>query len=122
MLRALGATDDIAHSSIRFGIGRFSTEEEVDYVVRETVKTVNRLRELRYVFVRHQVSLLMFTIVRCGRWSRRASTLALSTGRSTKLALRLCDRQAFESRLAATLYITLGIRPPSLVAAQLFTF
>ncbi|CCA71063.1 probable Cysteine desulfurase, mitochondrial precursor (tRNA splicing protein SPL1) [Serendipita indica DSM 11827] len=46
VLRALGATDDIAHSSIRFGIGRFSTEEEVDYVVRETVKTVNRLREL----------------------------------------------------------------------------
>jgi cysteine desulfurase len=47
VLRALGATDDIAHSSIRFGIGRFTTEEEVDYVVRETVKTVNRLRELR---------------------------------------------------------------------------
>lgn len=49
VLRALGATDDIAHSSIRFGIGRFTTEEEVDYVVRETVKTVNRLRELRFV-------------------------------------------------------------------------
>ncbi|KAG8760455.1 cysteine desulfurase [Serendipita sp. 396] len=46
VLRALGATDDIAHSSIRFGIGRFSTEEEVDYVVAETVKTVQRLREL----------------------------------------------------------------------------
>ena len=47
VLRALGATDDIAHSSIRFGIGRFTTEEEVDYVVRETIKTVVRLRELR---------------------------------------------------------------------------
>lgn len=46
VLRALGATDDIAHSSIRFGIGRFTTEEEIDYVVRETVKTVTRLREL----------------------------------------------------------------------------
>ncbi|KAG8805893.1 cysteine desulfurase [Serendipita sp. 399] len=46
VLRALGATDDIAHSSIRFGIGRFSTEEEVDYVIAETVKTVQRLREL----------------------------------------------------------------------------
>jgi cysteine desulfurase len=49
VLRALGATDDIAHSSIRFGIGRFTTEEEVDYVVRETIKTVVRLRELRCV-------------------------------------------------------------------------
>lgn len=46
VLRALGATDDIAHSSIRFGIGRFTTEEEVDYVIRETIKTVNRLRDL----------------------------------------------------------------------------
>jgi cysteine desulfurase len=47
VLRALGATDDIAHSSIRFGIGRFTTEEEVDYVIQETVKTVQRLRDLR---------------------------------------------------------------------------
>ena len=48
VLRALGATDDIAHSSIRFGIGRFTTEEEVDYVIEKTVETVERLRELRY--------------------------------------------------------------------------
>ena len=48
VLRALGATDDIAHSSIRFGIGRFTTEEEVDYVIEKTVDTVERLRELRY--------------------------------------------------------------------------
>lgn len=48
VLRALGATDDIAHSSIRFGIGRFTTEEEVDYVIEKTIDTVERLRELRY--------------------------------------------------------------------------
>ena len=48
VLRALGATDDIAHSSIRFGIGRFTTEEEVDYVIETAVDTVGRLRELRY--------------------------------------------------------------------------
>lgn len=33
MLRAIGAAEDLAHSSIRFGIGRFTTEDEVDYVV-----------------------------------------------------------------------------------------
>jgi len=46
VLRALGVGDELAHSSIRYGLGRFNTEEEVDYVARETVKTVNRLREM----------------------------------------------------------------------------
>ena len=51
VLRALGASDDIAHSSIRFGIGRFTTEAEIDYVIEKTVATVERLRELRYAAV-----------------------------------------------------------------------
>jgi cysteine desulfurase len=46
VLRALGVGDELAHSSIRFGLGRFSTEEEVDYVIELVVREVNRLREM----------------------------------------------------------------------------
>lgn len=46
VLRALGADDEMAHSSIRFGIGRFTTEGEVDYTVQRCVDNVNKLREM----------------------------------------------------------------------------
>lgn len=46
VLRALGVDEDMAHTSIRFGIGRFTTEEEVDHAVALCVKHVNRLREM----------------------------------------------------------------------------
>jgi cysteine desulfurase len=50
VLRALGVPQDLAHSSIRFGLGRFNTEEEVDYVADRVVETVKRLRELSSLF------------------------------------------------------------------------
>ena len=46
VLRALGVTEELAHSAIRFGLGRFNTEEEVDYVAGRVIETVKRLREL----------------------------------------------------------------------------
>jgi cysteine desulfurase len=46
VLRALGRNDELAHSSIRFSFGRFTTEEEVDYAAQEVCKAVNKLREL----------------------------------------------------------------------------
>ena len=46
VLKALGAGDDLAHSSIRFGLGRWTTEEEVDYVVKKLISVVTRLRDM----------------------------------------------------------------------------
>ena len=46
VLRALGVGEELAHTSIRFGLGRFTTEEEVDYVADLVIKKVNKLREL----------------------------------------------------------------------------
>lgn len=42
-----GAAEDMAHSSLRFGMGRFTTVAEVDYVVEKIVATVQRLRDMR---------------------------------------------------------------------------
>ena len=59
VLKALGAGDDLAHSSIRFGLGRWTTEEEVDYVVDKLTNVVRRLREMSplYEMVKEGVDL-----------------------------------------------------------------
>jgi cysteine desulfurase len=59
VLKALGAGDELAHSSIRFGIGRFNTEEEVDYVADKLVSVVSKLREMSplYEMVKEGVDL-----------------------------------------------------------------
>jgi cysteine desulfurase len=59
VLKALGAGDDLAHSSIRFGLGRWTTEEEVDYVVKKLTNVVRRLREMSplYEMVKEGVDL-----------------------------------------------------------------
>jgi cysteine desulfurase len=46
VLKALGVGEELAHTSIRFGLGRFNTAEEVDYVIGRVVEVVERLREL----------------------------------------------------------------------------
>jgi cysteine desulfurase len=46
VLKALGVSEELAHTSLRFGLGRFNTEEEVDYVVERVIHAVNKLRAL----------------------------------------------------------------------------
>ena len=46
VLKSLGLSDDLAHSSIRFGLGRFTTDEEVNFAIEQTKKAVNHLRDL----------------------------------------------------------------------------
>jgi cysteine desulfurase len=59
LLRAMGVPDDLAHSSIRFGLGRFNTEEEVDHVIGLVIAKVKRLREMSplYEMVREGIDL-----------------------------------------------------------------
>jgi cysteine desulfurase len=48
VLKALGVDDDLAHGTIRFGLGRYTTEEEIEYTIEQVTKTVNKLREMAY--------------------------------------------------------------------------
>ena len=54
VLRSLGVGEELAHTSLRFGIGRFNTEEEVDYVAEQVTHAVKKLRELSPLWEMHQ--------------------------------------------------------------------
>jgi cysteine desulfurase len=62
VLRALGRNDELAHSSIRFTVGRFTTEQEVDYVVDLLKKKIGKLRELSPLWEMHQDGIDLSTI------------------------------------------------------------
>jgi len=54
VLRALGVDEELAHSSIRFGLGKFNTEEEIDYVADLVIRNVVRLREMSPLYEMHR--------------------------------------------------------------------
>jgi cysteine desulfurase len=54
VLRALGRSDELAHSSIRFTVGRFTTEEEIDYTVDLVKRKIAKLRELSPLWEMHK--------------------------------------------------------------------
>jgi cysteine desulfurase len=62
VLHAMGIGDDLAHSSIRFGLGRFTTEEEVDYVADRVTQEVLRLREMSPLWEMHKDGIDISTI------------------------------------------------------------
>jgi cysteine desulfurase len=62
VLKALGLGDELAHSSIRFGIGRFNTEEEIDYTIASTVKAVSHLRDMSPLYEMHKQGIDLKTI------------------------------------------------------------
>ena len=63
MLRALGRSDELAHSSIRFTVGRFTTEEEIDYTVDLLKRKIAKLRELSPLWEMHQEGVALNTVV-----------------------------------------------------------
>jgi cysteine desulfurase len=62
VLHAMGVTDDAAHSSIRFGLGRFTTEEEVDYVADLVIGKVKKLRDMSPLWEMHQEGIDLSTV------------------------------------------------------------
>jgi cysteine desulfurase len=62
VLRALGLSDEIAHSSVRFSVGRFTTAEEIDRAIAQVKDTVERLRALSPLWDMHQAGIDLASI------------------------------------------------------------
>jgi cysteine desulfurase len=62
VLKALGVGEELAHSSIRFGLGRFTTEEEIDFVTGEVVRAVNHLRDMSPLYEMYKQGIDLKTV------------------------------------------------------------
>jgi cysteine desulfurase len=62
VLRALGRNDELAHSSIRFSLGRFTTEEEIDFAIEDIRKNIDKLRELSPLWEMYKEGIDLSTI------------------------------------------------------------
>jgi len=62
VLHAMGVTDDAAHSSIRFGLGRFTTDEEIEYVAKLVIEKVRKLRDMSPLWEMHKEGIDLTTV------------------------------------------------------------